>query len=231
MKAFRLFAAAVVVAVSGAAARADLITQTLPFGPQIPNFDQTLTFQQFHGNLADLVSVHVQLDMSISGGLLVVDNDAPLPAHVHVELGAHGDLSSVDVALLDIAFQPVTGTVNLSTGETFDLAPNEGDVPNDFDPAPPDGATHVGGLDSDSGAGFINPIFFPGYVGAGTFDILAVATQLLDYGGVSGVELAYVPVTAEGSVTVSYNFVPEPASACLLGMALLGVRKRRTHNC
>ncbi len=227
MKAFRLFVAVIVVGVSGAAAKADIITQTLPFGPEIPNFDQSLTFQQFHGNLADLVSVHVQLDMSISGGLLIVDNDAPLPAHVHVELGAHGSLSSIDVALLDIAFQPVTGTVNLSTGETFDLAPNVGDGPNDFDPSPPDGATHIGGVDSDSGAGFINPVFFAGYVGAGTFNILAHTTQLLDYGGVSGVELAYVPVTAEGSVTVTYTYVPEPASACLLGIALLAARKRR----
>lgn len=227
MKGIRLFAAAIVVAVSGAAARADIITQTVPFGPEIPNFDETLTFEQFHGNLADLISVHVQFDMSISGGLLVVDNDAPTPAVVDVQLGAEGDLSSLDVALLDLTFQPVTGTVTLATGAMFNLGPQVGDGTNDFDPTPPDGATHVGGVDSDTGMGFINPVFFAQYVGAGTYDILVSTDQLLDYGSVSGVEVAFVPVSAEGTVTITYEYVPEPATAGLLSLSLLALRKRR----
>ncbi len=212
---------------SSAAQAFPTITQTIPFGPQIPDYNATLTFDQFHGLIGDLLSIEVSLDMETSGGVLIMDNDSPNPAHVNAHIGAHGDISSVDVALLKCPFIPVVGTVTAETIQAYDLAPNVGDGANDFDPSAPDGAQLNGGLASDSDNGFVCNTFWAGYVGPGTFDVLAEVSQFFDYGAVSGVEIGYTPVSASGQVTVVYNYVPEPGTLSLLAIGAFGLIRRR----
>lgn len=225
MKRFTALAALGLFA-AGSASAAQIVQSEL-FGPGTPNFSSTLTFNQFNGNLADLISVEVSLSLAVSGGNLIVDNDGADPAVVNVELGAAATLTSVDVVLLNNAFQNVVGTVSASTSDVFNLAGNVGDGVGDYDPSGPDGAILIGGNDSDSNGGFINALFFPGYVGAGTFDVTANVQQILDFGGVGGVEGAFNSVLAEGKVTVIYNYVPEPASLSLLALVGLIAARRR----
>lgn len=203
------------------------ITQTIPFGPDIPDYTETLTFNQFNGLIADLISIEVSMELNVDGGLLIMDNDSPNNAHVDAHIGADGAIMSVDVALLDCAFQPVVANVMAETIQSFDLAPNIGDGANDFDPSPPDGAQLNGGAATDSDNGFVCNTFWGGYVGPGTFDIDANIDQFFDYGAVSGVEIGYTPVTADGTVTVVYNFVPEPATIGLLVIGGLAMLRRR----
>jgi len=221
-----LFAVAI-VGLTAAAAQAGTITQYVPFGPATPNFDQTLTFNQFNGPLADLLSIQVELGLHIDGGYLIVDNDGTLPATVTVQLGATGAISSTDVPLIDLAWQPVVAPVSVFSGNTFNLAPDNGDGPMNVDPNPPDGATHYGIPGSNSGAGFINPALFGSYVGAGTFNIKADVSQILDFGSVGGVEGAYGPVLADGYARVIYNFVPEPATVLVLIIGAATAIRRR----
>ena len=209
-------------------ASADLI-QTREFGPNVPNFTETLTFDQHECPQGyTLTGIKVEMYLEISGGYLVVDNDGAEEATVVVQLGATGNLSSTDVTLLDDAFQPVVSDVEVFTSDMFVLGPDDGDGPGDVDPNPPDGATHLGGAGSDSDFGFINSAFWSGFQGTGTYDIDAEVDQILDFGGVGGVEGSYGPVTASGWVTVSMYCVPEPGTLSLLGLGgLLLIRRRR----
>lgn len=104
---------------------------------------------------------------------------------------------------------------------------NVGDGPLDFDPTAPDGMQYDGGLESGSDSGFISNTVFGGYMGLGTFDIIADIVQWQDFGGVSGIEWAVTPVNSSGSVTVEYTYTPEPATLLLLSLGGMLLRKRR----
>lgn len=201
--------------------------QTVNFGPDTPNFNEVLTFNQFNVDLADVESIKVKLQLDISGGSLTVDNDGVDPATVEVELGASASLSSLDVTLLNDMFQPVAADVDLSSMATFNLAPNDGDDDQNFDnDGGPDNGTLNGGMQSGMSMGFVNAAFWADYIGAGTFDISVDVLQLLDFGGVGGVSGGFTPTQAAGNVMIIVT-IPAPASAGVLGLGVLALGRRR----
>mgnify|MGYP001562435052 CR=1 FL=1 len=210
-------------------ASAGLITQTQAFGPQIPNFDTDLRFNQFDSALGTLQSIKVQLDLTTSGGSLGVDNDGTQQAIVDVRLGSQGRISSSQVGLVDQDFQPVFGFVEAYESATFVLAADNGDGSGNVDESGPDGAKLSGGTASSSGSGFIASAAFGQYIGTGVFDITASVNQVLDFGGVGGVEGCFSNMAAEGSVTIIYDYepsfpsVPVPGAFVLLFSGLIGL--------
>lgn len=221
--------AAAVVAGAAATAPAQVLMQMLDFGLNTPDFEQTLTFNQFDIDPAHILSVKYTVELDIAGGNLTVDNDGVDGAIVDVELGASAELSSTDVTLLNDMLNPVVDEVELVTTDTLNLAGNDGDDDTTFDPnGGPDEGSIDGGMQSGMSMGFINSMFFGQYAGMGTFDILVDVDQVLDFGSQSGVSGGFTPVQASGKVKIEVTLIPTPATAAMLGMGgLVAVRRRR----
>ncbi|MCC7474427.1 MAG: PEP-CTERM sorting domain-containing protein [Pirellulales bacterium] len=217
----RIAAATLLAGILSAPVFATTSTETEFFGPGTPNFTSTLNFDKFDPSLGSLNSIKIEMSVAVAGGSLTIDNDGEGPATVNVELGAKGELSSGDVNLFPGLVPPVVS----SSGSGYVLNPDNGDGPFNIDPTGPDGAVMLGAAGWNLGWYFVTPLAHPDYVGASqTFNIDAVVSQILDFGGVGGVEGSFSPVDANGYVSVTYDYtsnIPEPASIGLLGSCLL----------
>jgi len=227
MQHIKWLAALLIMVASASPSMAATSIETELFGPGTPNFDTVLNFNKFDPILGTLNSVKIVMQVDVQGGSLTVDNDGIGPASVTVELGAEGNVASVDVPLLNNLLQPVVSDVTASTSGLFNLGAENGDGIANVDGTGPDGAILAGGNDSEMQMGFINTLFHPNYTGAAaTFNVTAEIDQILDFGGVGGVEGAFSPVTASGFVQVIYDYtaaVPEPASALMAAIGLCAV--------
>ncbi len=223
----KTLAVAAVLTAAGAA-QASPIIQTQNFGPAAATFSDTLTFNQFNGNLADLISIEIIADLTVSGGSAALDNDGGTSASVDLEFGTTLNISSMDVSLVDGSLLPVVGGVAVLTNPSINLDANDGDDITQFDAGGPDWTEVLGLSGNSNDNGFISSSAFAGYVGAGTFDInIEAATEFSIIGG-SAVQGSFTNQTAEGSVTVIYNFIPAPGAATLAGLAgIAAVRRRR----
>jgi hypothetical protein len=227
-KSFLLIFAVALFITAGLASAAS-ITQTKPYGPDTPNMSGSLTFNKFDSSLGTLTSIQVLFALQTTGGQLVLDNDSPSLASGNFQFGAKGTISSSNVSLLNTSFQPIPGQANAYHSGTFSLQPNVGDGSGDYDPTAPDGMLYNGGTETDTKSGYVTSVVWGGYTGTGTYNIDYSVTQWLDYGSVSGIEVAYSPVIASGDVTVIYNYnaIPEPATMTLLTIGALALLKRK----
>jgi len=171
-----------------------------------------LNFNQFDPSNGTLISINVELSVSITNFSAIVDNDGADSAFVDLELGAKGTISSSDVTLLDASINSVAGPVTTWTGQHYDLAPNEGDSTEDYDSSPPDGASYSGTDATNNDAGDVGSSFWEtgdkGYIGTSTYDITAQLDNYFSTGGAGGVEYAVTPGTASGYVKIIYTYEP-----------------------
>lgn len=202
------------------------IVQTINFDG-VPDFSAPLVFSKYNGSLANLTDVRVDFNLTIEGGQFVVDNDSPTPATTTVNFGASLSAGSGDVLLLNNSFNPILDNVSAINSQTFSLAPDNGDGLNNYDSAGPDGGVLVGTPKSASGGDSVNPLFWSQYVGPGTFTITASSSQIGSLSYNSGIETATTPVTAKGSITVTYSVIPEPSALGLAALSALGLAFRR----
>ncbi len=221
----KILLALVSVAAAAVSNGQTLVTQTLYFSG-VPDFETPLVFSKYAGNAADIQNVSVSYNLTIEGGQFVIDNDSANTASTTANFGAKLSATSVQVNLLNSAFSAIINDASALNSGSFVLAPNTGDGLNDYDPTGPDGTILVGNTVSTSGGDSVNSLFWSQFAGAGTFTITAKASQVGSLTFNSGVETATTPVTASGSITVSY-LVPEASSAALLGLSALGLAFRR----
>ncbi len=206
-------------------ATAATITQTQPFSG-VPDYTQVLTFNQFDdlGGTLTLLSVYVEVNLNAIGGALRCDNDAPQSASGAIEFGAQAAITA-SVPLIDAMFQPIfqPGDVKATGGTTLNLTADDDDLevggtPN-FSMMGTDYGFYLGGSVWDSDSGIVNSLVYGSYIGTGTFTITVEGTQVANYGSLGGVQAQIDPLDTTGTVTVIYNYIPEPAT---LGLLLLG---------
>lgn len=222
-----------VLFVSAISANADQIIQTQAFSGK-PYYQSILTFDKFDPGAGTLNSIEIILDLDITGGKLSLDNDSDSAVSGNAYFGASGELSSSDVTLLknsdnkvwaqDIfnIFAATLQEDDGDDGETSDL---------DFTGTDMDYAVFYGGIVNGTAiADTINPTFFEGYTGTGTFDISAEIELDIDTSAFGGVQYAVDPVSTSGHVQVTYTYtIPEPTTIILLGMGSLGLLGRKKH--
>lgn len=198
-----------------------------------PNINNTFTFNQFNTSLGTLTGIQITLTVNSQGGIYVLDNDSDSAATGTFEFGAMGSMSSTDVILLNSMFASIPGNVGAYQTQTFSLAADNGDGIGNLDSTGPDGMAYIGHSESGSGTGTVSNMLWSmgtkGFLGTGTYNILCNIMQWSNLTSTGGVEYSVTPVTASGSVQVSYIYdaIPEPATLVILALgALIPMKKR-----
>ncbi len=224
-----------VLFVSAISANADQIIHTQTFSG-IPSYQSILTFDKFDPGAGTLNSIEIILDLDITGGKLSLDNDSDSAVSGNAYFGASGELTSSDVTLLKNSDNKVwtQDTFNIFAATLQEDDGDDGDVSYlDFTGAdvPMDYAVFYGGIVNGTAiADTINPTFFEGYTGTGTFDISAKFEPDIDTSAFGGVQYAVDPVSTSGYVQVTYTYtIPEPTTIILLGMGSLGLLGRKKY--
>ncbi|MGJ8656170.1 MAG: choice-of-anchor E domain-containing protein [Akkermansiaceae bacterium] len=206
-----------------------VVTSMDSFGGNI-DFTDTITLNQYNGNLADLASIEIYYVMDADGGTLGVDNEGDTEASISGSFGVILDVTGSSVDLLDGSFDPILdGFTSAYTIPNTTLGANDGDDVSTFDIGGSDYASFTSTGSSASGSGLVNDLFWSQYVGSGTFTIDFAVDSYFNLSGEGGSTIQFdSPDEAKGKVIVKYTLVPEPSSTMLLGLGgLLLMRRKR----
>ena len=218
----------VALLVAAGSLQAARITQTNTFSGT-PNYSSALWFNKFDtlGGVRTLtnVTVSVFLLTDAQGGI-GVDNDGALPASGTVTMGSKLTLSAAaayGVAALD----PLSAT----TSNYLSLAADDGDGTTYSTSGPDYGSMNVTATQTNSYT-IIGSTYWGNYQGAGSFLFDVTIDQIATYAVLGGVQALIDPMHSRGSVVVTYDYIPEPASAMLVffgaGVGVVIHRARRS---
>ena len=219
-----LLVAVVSVALAALPAAASLfMSYDVDYGPEdVPDTGTTVSLAQFDEvTFGTLLSIKLTLDAEASAGSITWDNETDVPTDL--TLGIGGKVTAAAPSALTLVAIPLQQ--DSATGIAGDEAVEDPDP--DF--AGPDSFSVTGGTGTDSAtATLTNSADFDPYKGTGTFNIniSSIIETYLSTSGGSGL-IDPTPGQTEGTVTVMYEYVPEPATLAILGIGGLGVLSRR----
>lgn len=214
------------LATCGGLASAATIVQTESYA-FVPAGSQTLVFDKFDtlGGTRTLISVTIQHSLTKKGGSLYVDNDSAI--------GGTGTISQATTIILsgrpmvdDFGNDLTSKSLQTASFYTASVGSDDGDGAG-FQASGPD---YDGILFADStvsSSGEVGSAFLSSYTGTDTFTLTATGTQGVDVSSISGVAGSFSPAGAEGFVTITYNYVPEPDVTLLGGLGVLLLLRRR----
>jgi hypothetical protein len=205
--------------VCASSAQAATISFMDSYGPTaVPSGAAPLaTLSQFDPSLGTLTKVTLTLDADASAGSIAWDNEAAIPTDVTLGIGA--EVTALGLAGLSVIAIP------LQIGSALGVAADN-DGAADF--VGTDSFTVNGGVGNDLQS---NELLagMGAYIGLGTFDttLSSVVENFLSTTGGFG-PIQQTPGVTSGTVTVTYEYtlIPEPTTALLLGLGLLGLAAR-----
>lgn len=221
----------VAVLLAAGSIQADTITQTNTFSGT-PNYTSALTFNKFDtdGGRLTLTGVNVSIFLLTEAqGGVGVDNDGATAASGTVTMGTKltvamrtggPRLLNEDAEGLPVLYATTSKSMSLTgdDGDTTTFSTNG----TDYD------VMNIAETQRSSSI-VIGESYWARYIGTGTYSFDALVDQSTDFSSFGGSQTLINPMAAQGNVVVTYNFIPEPASASMAILVLIAgfwVRRR-----
>lgn len=209
-------------------ANAATIVQTKNYA-FVPSGNQTLTFARFDtmGGNRILNSVTITTSLTKSGGSLYVDNDSAVAGSGTISQSVTVSLSSTEVDLSKEPFGPLGAEVTSTTSYFVSVGADDGDG-SEYQSGGADWGGTTFAENTTSQTETVRDLSETYFAGSGNYSIKVSGVQNTNTAAISGASGAFSPATAQGFVTVTYNYtdltpIPEPAPWMLLGSACAGV--------
>lgn len=158
-----------------------------------------------------------------------IDNDGQNPASGAASFGSNGGITASDVSLIKQNFSVFYGTLVSTSSKQMSLSADDGDGTT-FSTSGADYDALVTSATSTNDSAYLASAVFSQYIGNSTYTITYGVNQYLSMGAFSGAQFQGNPVTADGSISVQYNYtIPEPASASMAVLVLVAgfwIRRR-----
>jgi hypothetical protein len=220
-----LFLVVILVLFAGHQANAAIV-QTFNFqSSSSTGLEETISVEKFHGNLEDLISIHVKFDLYAQNGTTFTGEYTGAGSYSgSFEVGQSVTISS-DASLITsidpLDFVGGSGELDMVRATPFSFSGPDSISANGYDLTASD-------------SGFIALDLVGGqWVGADTFDITVDMDLLLGFRPGTQDSTFYFGVDETvingGTLTVTYEAIPVPAGVWLLGsglLGLLGLRKK-----
>jgi len=214
------------VALTGVCSGASIV-QTRNITPYTAGGTRTVNFDRFdtQGGTRTLTGVTLSFSFDKLGGSYAVDNDSTDSGSIIFDHELRGRLTSSDVTVGS------AGTnISALSDFTTTIGANDGDPQGQFDVGTADYVIYSpADILGTTTSATIAPEFWAAYTGTNTFNVNFVAIQSFGTSGVGGLQSQTIASQVAPSVTVTYSFIPEPTSALLGGLGLLGLLRRRRH--